>query len=952
MNCPPDKTSSHLSPILCLLLFAADAGPARAQTSMQAATGAAKSTAPMDAPVLLSVFEVTSEKDTGYAASTAMSATRTNEKLGDLPNSISVMTQEFIEDLAFNNYFDAIGFAVNAENTYADQGTIGAPVGGRAGNSINIRGLLTVRQLRDGFPWYMVADVYNTERLEFSRGPGGLAYGDVDASGIINIVSKRASFQHKGSVQVRQDTFGTRRASLDVNAPLLDRRLGVRFNAINSHVNQWKQGMWRALEGYAGAGRWEPFTHRRTIVDATYETGNSTHHFGHLQFTDNRSAYVMGSGTNALDADPLRPGTQTNGVGMRRIAATGNTHAFADIGGVLYNLQSTTTTVFRQSATPEGATVATSTDPQNPLLVPLLSIPESIIPRKQGWDGPDNKQNSKHSAFTVELKHSFSDRLALLVAHNRQVDDLAQKRTQSGTSVLGGNSRTVIIDTNRVLPNPNGTGTIPNPNFEQLYISYYPYITNDGHEIANSRGQLVYDARLPWNISQRVVLGTTYRREKYYQDSFNHALAPEEIARRGFTGAAALYTNNLLYKIHYLKDGNSDAQLGWNVRPGISQLFRNGTGNRQLDQSLTSGSVNLLGSYFNGRVRTSAGVSRDHWLQSSTLPVRSDPLTNEQRFVGADGATLLPNNGLATVTAPVFPFSNAWSTNLTYGGVWHVFPWVSLTAAYFESSQFSDNYGADLTGRPLAPLTGEGIDCSVRFHLLGDKVEASATYFDTTQENLSSAVTTAVRDELNPLLSSPFVNTTDYRDRGSTGWEFQLLANVTHHWTVLASFARNDTIYTRFYPLLGALLTEARATARMRGLDPDNATTFTREFLQDAEGSVTSARRSTASVTTRYAFTQDWLKGFTAGVGARYSAGRDWVNLMVGGVEVLPATTTKDEVLMNPFFSYRRKLGRTTWTLQININNVFDVDSNQGNSYRWPRYTEPRQFVGTTTVAF
>ena len=48
----------------------------------------------------LSVFEVTAEKDLGYAASSALTGTRTSEKLADLPNSISVMTQEFLQDIA------------------------------------------------------------------------------------------------------------------------------------------------------------------------------------------------------------------------------------------------------------------------------------------------------------------------------------------------------------------------------------------------------------------------------------------------------------------------------------------------------------------------------------------------------------------------------------------------------------------------------------------------------------------------------------------------------------------------------------------------------------------------------------------------------------------------------------------------------------------------------------
>src|SRR3954463_8080977 len=101
-------------------------------------------------PVKLSVFEVTDDKDLGYAASTALSGTRTNEKLENLPNSISVMTHEFIEDLALNNFFEAVGFAENAENVYNDMGSVGAPAGVRSGSQINFRGLASLRQLRDG----------------------------------------------------------------------------------------------------------------------------------------------------------------------------------------------------------------------------------------------------------------------------------------------------------------------------------------------------------------------------------------------------------------------------------------------------------------------------------------------------------------------------------------------------------------------------------------------------------------------------------------------------------------------------------------------------------------------------------------------------------------------------------------------------------------------------------
>ncbi len=953
----------HACPALSLVLwfrrfltgfaFFAAGGMASAQTLPPARPP----TAAEGAPVTLSVFEVTGERDLGYAASTAMSGTRTNEKLENLPNSVSVMTQEFLQDLAFNSYFDAVDFGMSSENIANDLGTIGAVVGNRSGNQVNIRGLASIRQLRDGFPWYLSADVYNTERIEFSRGPGGLAYGDVDAGGTINIASKRATFQRRGAVQVRYDNFGTQRYSLDVNQPLVPGRLALRANAIKSEVEMFKQRMGRDLEGYAGALRWEPFKNRRTQIDAVYETGNTTYHLGHLGPTDSRNAYVYGTGTSALDADPVRPGVQTNGVGMQQIrAATAATHAIVDVGGVINNWQSSATNVYRITVTNEAAAAVAATDPQNPLRLPLVRVPESMIPLGQDWAGPDNKQSAKYYAYTIELKHSFAPDLNVLVAHNGQIDDTVRKQTFSNLGSVGGIAgRSVHVDVNPVLPNPNGTGTVPNPNFEQLYVVHAPLYNPDGHQISNWRAQAVYDARLPWGVSQRVVVGGTYRHEKNYSDNYSYALTKEEIAKRGFTGAAAYYTNNLVYPIHYLRDGNADETLGWGIRPGVTQLFRNNAGNgtnRRLDQSLTSGSVNLLGAYFKEHLRTSVGVSREHWLQSASTATRADPTNfNEQRYVDANNA-LMPNSGLEKLAAPVFPFANLWSTNQTYGAVWHVRPWLSLTGGYFESSQFSDNYGTDLTGAALLPLTGEGHDFSARLHLLGGRVELSATRFATKQENLNSAVDSTVRDELNPLLARPFSNLIDYRDLTSTGWEYEVLVNLTKNWTVLARCSNSAAEYTRFFPLLGRFLTEARTTAQARGANPNDATALTREYLAEQDGSVAVTKRANASVTTRYSFTEGALRGFSIGAAARYTRGKPRAVLNIAGVEVLPETTTDDTVLVNPFIAYRRKWGRYNWTAQLNVNNVFDLKSDQGNSWRWPRYTEPRQFVSTVTLGF
>ncbi|MFM1746341.1 MAG: hypothetical protein RLZZ188_7 [Verrucomicrobiota bacterium] len=71
----PTQTSFHWVRVACTALFVSLVG-ATAQTA-----NAPGSRPSAGEPVTLSVFEVSATNEKGYAASTAMSGTRTNEKL-------------------------------------------------------------------------------------------------------------------------------------------------------------------------------------------------------------------------------------------------------------------------------------------------------------------------------------------------------------------------------------------------------------------------------------------------------------------------------------------------------------------------------------------------------------------------------------------------------------------------------------------------------------------------------------------------------------------------------------------------------------------------------------------------------------------------------------------------------------------------------------------------------
>jgi outer membrane receptor protein involved in Fe transport len=911
-------------------------------------------------PVTLSPFEVSTDRDIGYAASSAMSATRTNEKLENLPNAISVLNQDLLQDIAANNFLDAVEYAIGAENIVNDQGTRGAPQGTRSGNQISFRGLQTFRQLRDGFVWYVPQDMFNTERIEVSRGPGGLAYGDVDTGGIINIGTKRAHYRDAYSVQVRYDNFSTRRYSIDANKQIVPKRLAFRLNAIERNdASSARQRTNTKGDGVAGALRWDVTKDGRTTIDLTYEHGKQDMFYGHLTLNDQTAAYVRGTGTIALDADPVAAGVQTNGVGMQRIAATGNLHGFVDIGGTLYNLQATATEVYRWSSIVTGANVATGTDPQNPRRLPILPSAPSLVPRGQDWGGPDSKAAGDWGAGVIELQHTFTNNFRVELTHNRQRDTTNRYQTTNGAVfVAGANARAILIDVNPRLPNPTGTGTIPNPRFEEYFISYIPIQNNEGHHVDGWRGTAVYDAKLPWGITQRIVVGASYRHEKYFRDLFRLALTQEEAARRGFApGAARFYTNNFVYPIHYLRDGNSDEALRVRTQPGVTTWFRTDV-NQRFDQSLTSGSFSALGSYFNGRLRTSLGISRDYWNQDASQPTRLDPTTNETRFVDAAGNFVEPSR------VPLYPFTTNWVTNQTYGGVFKVTRWLALTGTYQETALFTDNFGTDLFGRPLKPRSGHGQDYGVRFTLLEDqqnqpRLHTSLTYYDNTNENVPVTFPATVTTEIQGLLGPVFAGNTDTKDEASRGLELEIVSNLTRNWTSKVAVSRTLVHPGNTFPKLKSMLERARAAAKATGLDPDAATTTTSDFVEQADADAgaagmvrVSTTRWVGSAVTRYSFTQGALKGLAVGGSVRYYDGKPRVAAVVGGVPVLPDTFTDHLWTVNPFASYRRKIGRLTWTAQVNVNNLFDTITDQGAQYRYPRYTEPRQIIYTLTAQF
>ncbi|WP_414661726.1 TonB-dependent siderophore receptor [Horticoccus sp. 23ND18S-11] len=924
-----------------------------------------------ESPVTLTPFEVTAGTDVGYESSTAMSGTRTNESLANLPNSISVINSEFMADLGITDFFQAVEFAVGADNIYNDNMQVGAPVGARSGNQINFRGLPSVRQLKDGFPTYTPQDAFNTERIEISRGPGGIAYGDTDATGVINLTTKRGRFRNEVELQARYDDRGSQRLSADISRVLIDKSLALRLNLLDSDLEGWHENTARTMRAAAGALRYQPFKSANTIVDATYEEGRLLSFISHTALNDITSAYVRGTGTNARDANPTLAGVQTNGVGMARLAAprtaTADTHAMTVLGGRIFNLQTMGATdafpVYRVSTIVQGANATSATDPQNPNRIPWLPIPGSLFPLHQDWAGPDARVRYKYDVANLSVQHAFSRQTSLWLAYNRQNELTDQRLTRNG-NVAGSNARAVFIDVNPRLPDPafpnDPTRTIANPNFEQLFIPGTIQRRFEEHSIESVRLIGVHNLEIG-QTSHRLILSANHRDEIYRIKNMLFGLTKEEIDRRGFTGISARLPNNVVTPWYYFKDGNGEG-LRIPQQPGVLDYFVNGTGGLQyFDQSLSTAVFQHLGTFFKGRLRTSLGVSRDHWQQARNLATRSFGDYQEWRFVDAAGSPLDSDAD----TIPTEPIADSWRTNTTYGAVYHLTDWVSLTASYQETALFTDNVGTDLYGAPRRPTAGSGVDLGLRFHLLGGRVNASIISYDNTSENNRTTIGAALRTEVNDALNtgrstaSPdqIIGLDDSNDRDTRGWELELTANLSRNWTSRLGFSTTQNQRASSVPQFRAKVALAEAHLRSQQVaagDIQAALAASRDFLEDQDSDDTQPKQYRGSLVSRYDIREGRLRGLGVGASLRWARGRvrDPGSLFITGQLVIPERRNADEFVFSPFFKYSAKFGPVRWTGQLNLDNVFNNVTNQGRIARYPRYTEPRQITLTNFFRF
>jgi len=200
---------SGLTPIT-LALLAIWAGPVCAQVS---AGVQANGTLP---PVVVSAApDATTEGSGSYAARTATVAGKTEQSIKEIPNSVSVVTRQRIEDQNMVTIQDALKYVTGVEAVNYGDGTAYFKARGNL-LGIEFDGVPTV----SGLQYLQQFDLAMYDRVEVIRGPAGVMDGAGDPGGTVNLVRKRPQDTFHVSTETQVDTFGSVRQMVDVTGPL------------------------------------------------------------------------------------------------------------------------------------------------------------------------------------------------------------------------------------------------------------------------------------------------------------------------------------------------------------------------------------------------------------------------------------------------------------------------------------------------------------------------------------------------------------------------------------------------------------------------------------------------------------------------------------------------------------------------------------------------------------
>lgn len=192
----------------------------------------AQNDAAVELPATTVKATVIRDPGVGYNPPKAVSATKTDAPLRDIPQTVNVVTAEVMRDQHANSVQDALknvpGVTFNNGDGQRDQ--------------VNIRGFSAIADqfvdgIRDDALYFR--DLSNVDRIEVIKGPAAVLYGRGSSGGLINRVTKKPGIDVT-DVGVSYGSWADRRVEADVGRVFADDAAAFRITGAHEEANSYR----------------------------------------------------------------------------------------------------------------------------------------------------------------------------------------------------------------------------------------------------------------------------------------------------------------------------------------------------------------------------------------------------------------------------------------------------------------------------------------------------------------------------------------------------------------------------------------------------------------------------------------------------------------------------------------------------------------------------------------
>ena len=827
---------------------------------------------PVDEQTLeLSPFEVNTARDVGFVATSSLAGGRLAGDLRDTPAAYSVLTSEFITALNLTDLTSASEWTVSSANL---QGAGENEIWG-AGFEMSSRGVSIGAQQRNFFPLNVNFDTYNLDRIDYSRGPNAILFGNGTFGGNANVVTKRAQLgRTSGSATVSYGSWDYRRVVIDTNAALGE-RAAVRANLLWQDRNGWRDHEFEEKKAATVAATFRLTRHTDLLIEG--EKGEFMRGNPLTNLNDNITGWDGATTFANLVSGGSIPGatsTLWNQQGVQRHGSdTSPQYVFApDLGyGEFRDFSNTMRTLAggQNNGTPVGGVPRPNNiglSLNNRSMLHAINAPSWRFDRvvagsnfrvpsdrfAMSTDAPTFIQN--YDTITLFLRHRIGN-LYLEAAAN-----VAEEARDTNYLDTRGINNT-YIDINQHTP----TGE-PNPYFLEPYGDGQRSRSTWGNDYESLRLAAAY--ALPntaiGSFNFGVMVGANDERQHQRIESMRVLSSPDP----------RLWPfQNLVYHRYYWNSPNRDlpeitsavGRNGVNYPVGWIVDSSRPTDISYSDKAFTYFQGSAKGTFFNDKLHVLGAVRHDDLSVERVIndnygdyPADWGGRTVQYRPAAPADYLTLPefrprnSNRVPTVTDGRYqddynpPDVDMRETTYSTGLVYHTTPWLSLfanTSTSFNPSTSQLRLDGSIMPSPVA----EGWDVGLRFYLLNERVNVSLTHYQgsETAQPFEIGFTNNLQaiGFLNKLDDLPVENNNsagfpvvprqafDQRDRENEGFELEVVANLTPHWRLKADVARADARQTNAWSDTRAFIEKYDSNIRQVLLDGG--------IIFDAEGRAT-----------------------------------------------------------------------------------------------------------------